>query len=167
MVEPARSLVLGRVIEVQETIDGFKARCQRLDRKAGIETDWLAIAGPMASEGSGFTFQPKADSDIAVIAYTQKKGIILGFIYGPNSTASDDPTELAITSRDGNTVILHDGDASGITLRDKNKNEIVMNADGITIKTKGDFKVEVGGNAGIEAEGTTTIIGSTVELNPS
>jgi hypothetical protein len=166
MADPSRALVLGRVIEVQETVDGLKARCQRLDRKKGIETDWLAIAGPMASAESGFKFQPQIDTDIAVIAYTQKKGIILGFIYGPNSVASDDPTELSITSRDGNTVILHDGDASGITLRDKHANEIVMNADGITIKTDGVFKVEAGSDATIEASGTTTIVGATVELNP-
>lgn len=166
MAEPSRALVLGRVIEVQETIEGLKARCQRLDRAPGIETDWLAIAGPMASVDSGFKFQPQAETDIAVIAYTQKKGIIIGFVYGPNAVASDDPTELAITSRDGNTVILHDGDASGITLRDSNENEIVMNADGITIKTNGAFTVEAGGDAKIEATGTTTVIGSTVELNP-
>ena len=165
MAEPSRALVLGRIIEVQETIEGLKARCQRLDRAPGIETDWLAIAVPMASADSGFKFQP-VEADIAVIAYTQKKGIIIGFIYGPNAVASDDPTELAITSRDGNTVILHDGDASGITLRDSNANEIVMNADGITIKTDGAFTVEAGGDAKVEATGTTTVIGATVELNP-
>ena len=166
MANDTRALVLGRVVEVQETVEGLKARCQRLDRPNGIETDWLAIASPMASENAGFMFQPQAETDIAVIAYTQKKGVILGFIYGPNSTANDDPTELAITSRDGNTVILHDGENSGITLRDSNANEIVMNADGITIKTEGAFLVEAGGDAKIEASGTNTQIGSTVELNP-
>ena len=166
MAEPSRALVLGRVVEVQETIEGLKARCQRLDQAPGVETDWMAVASPMASVESGFKFQPQAEDDIAVIAYTQKKGIIIGFIYGPNAPASDDPTELAITSRDGNTVILHDGDASGITLRDSNANEIVMNADGITIKTDGEFKVEAGSAAKIESQGTTTVIGSTVELNP-
>lgn len=166
MAEDTRALVLGRVVEVQETVEGLKARCQRLDRAPGIETDWLAISGPMASVDSGFKFQPQVDTDIAVIAYTQKKGIILGFIYGPNGVASDDPAELAITSRDGNTIILHDGDDSGITLRDSHNNEIVMNGDGITIKTDGAFKVEAGGDAQIEGTGTTTVIGATVELNP-
>lgn len=166
MAEPSRALVLGRVVEVQDTIAGFKARCQRLDQAPGVETDWLAIAGPMASVDSGFKFQPQVDSDIAVIAYTQKKGVIIGFIYGPNAPSSDAPAELAITSRDGNTVILHDGDDSGITLRDSNANEIVMNADGITIKTDGDFKIEAAGDAKVEASGTTTIVGATVELNP-
>ena len=166
MPEPTRALYLGRVVEVQETIDGLKARCQRLDREEGIETDWLPIASPMASDGAGFMFQPQVDTDIAVIAYAQKRAIILGFIYGPNAPASDAPAELAITSRDGNTVILHDGDDSGITLRDSNANEIVMNADGITIKTDGEFKVEAAGKATIESQDTTTIVGSTVELNP-
>ncbi len=166
MAELPRALVLGRVMEVQDSIDGLKARCQRLDRPVGVLTDWLHIACPMASTESGFKFQPMAETDMAVIAYTRKKGIILGFIYSPSAAASDDATELSITSRDGNTVILHDGDASGITLRDSNENEIVMNADGITIKTAGTFTVEATGAAKITSEDTTTIIGSTVELNP-
>jgi hypothetical protein len=161
MADIPQSLVLGRVIEVQEKVEGLMARVQRLDRKVGIETDWLAISSPMASVDSGFCFTPQAgeeDGDIAVIAYAQKRGVILGFIYGPNKTASDKPEELAITSRDGNTVILTDGDDSGITLQDKHNNQIIMNKDGITLKSDKDIKIEAGG--------TTTVIGTTVELNP-
>jgi hypothetical protein len=54
--------------------------------------------------------------------------------------------------------VLIDGADSGITLRDKHKNEITMSKDGITITTSGDIT--------IKANGTATIKGKTVELNP-
>lgn len=151
-------MALGKVVEAQETIDGMKARLQRLDRPIGIETDWIQIASPMAGPSAGFTFMPEID-DVAVIAYVGVRPIILGFIYGGGMAPfSDAANERVITSRDGNSLILIDGDDSGITLRDKHDNEIVMNKDGISIKTGKDLK--------LTADGKTTIIGATVELNP-
>jgi uncharacterized protein involved in type VI secretion and phage assembly len=169
------ALVLGRVVEAEGTVEGLKARLQRLDRPAGIETDWLPIASPMAGPEAGFVFTPEVD-DLAVLGFVGKKGIILGFIFGGTTTPpTDAPEERKIASRDGNALILIDGDDSGITHSDSNGNEVLMNADGIkltdangneivmdaggiTMTTSGDFK--------IEAAGTTTIIGATVELNP-
>ena len=152
------ALVLGRVVEAESTVEGLKARLQRLDRPAGIETDWLPIASPMAGPEAGFVFTPEVD-DLAVLGFVGKKGIILGFIFGGKTTPpTDAPEERKIASRDGNALILIDGDNTGITISDSNGNEIVMNADGISMKTGGDFK--------IEASGTTTVIGTTVELNP-
>ena len=152
------SLALGRVVEAESTVEGMKARLQRLDRPIGIETDWLPIASPMAGSEAGFAFTPEID-DLAVLGFVGKKGIILGFIFGGTTAPpTDAPEERKIASRDGNALVLIDGDDSGITISDSNGNEIVMNADGISMKTDGDFK--------IEATGTTTVIGATVELNP-
>ncbi len=110
-------------------------RVQRLDQNSDIETDWILLASPMAGDKAGFCFSPEPD-DVAVIAFCGEQPIILGFIYpGGVETPVTDPKERAIQSRDGNALILIDGDKSGITLRDKHKNEITMNADGITIKT--------------------------------
>ncbi len=154
----APSLVLGMVTETQSSVDGLKVRLQRLDRAGGIETDWIPIASPAAGNKAGFGFVPEIE-DVAIVAFNGTRPIVLGFIYGGGMEApSTDPLERIIQSRDGNALVLIDGDKSGITLRDKHNNEITMNKDGITIKTDGDLN--------LTASGTTTIKGATVELNP-
>ena len=98
-------LALGRVVEAQETIEGMKARLQRLDRPNGIETDLVQIASPMAGPNAGFSFMPEID-DIAVIAYVGKRPIVLGFVYGGGMAPfSDAANERVITSRDGNSLM--------------------------------------------------------------
>jgi uncharacterized protein involved in type VI secretion and phage assembly len=154
----APSLVLGTVVETQSSIVGLMVRLQRLDRPAGVETDWLQIAAPMAGEAAGVSFMPEA-GDVAVAAFHGTRPIVLGFVYGGGTTApSTDPLERIVQSRDGNALILVDGEKSGITLRDKHGNEIRMDSGGISITTGKDLT--------ISATGTTTITGATVELNP-
>jgi hypothetical protein len=158
MGELPTALALGRVVEVEISEKGLRARLQRLDRPQGIVTDWIAVASLMVGPEVGTLFAPEVD-DLAVVAFSAKRPLILGFITGGASGApTSDPKERTIASRDRNMIILIDGEKSGITLKDAHDNEIVMNADGITIKT--------GGALRIEAEGTTTIKGATVELNP-
>lgn len=154
----APSLVLGRVVETQPSVDGLKVRLQRLDRPAGTETDWLRIVSPMAGETAGFCFMPE-EGDLAVAAFHGHQPLVLGFVYGGGvQTPAEDPLERTIQSRDGNALVLVDGDKSGITLRDKHGNEIRMDQDGIAITSPKDVT--------ITASGTTTIKGTTVELNP-
>lgn len=152
------ALVLGNVNEVQEDIDGLKVRLQRLDHPAGVITDWVRIATPMAGNKYGFCFAPEV-GDLAVAAFQGERPIVLGFIYGGGAaTPSTDPAQRIIGSVDGNAILFTDGQDSGVTLRDKHGNQIVMDADGISISTDKDLK--------ITASGTTTIKGATVELNP-
>lgn len=152
------ALVLGTVAEIQKETDGLQIRLQRLDHPAGVLTDWLRVASPMAGNGYGFCFVPET-GDLAVAAFQGRRPIVLGFIYGGGTpTASSDPLERIISSVDGNALLLIDGKNSGITLRDKHGNQIVMDASGISISTDKDLN--------ITAAGTTTIKGATVELNP-
>ncbi len=158
MGELPTALALGRVVEVEVSEKGLRARLQRLDRPDGIVTDWIAVASLMAGPEVGTLFAPEID-DLAVLAFSAKRPVILGFITGGASGApTDDLNERTIASRDKNMIVLIDGANSGITLKDSHANEIVMNADGISIKTNGTLT--------IEAAGTTTIKGATVELNP-
>jgi len=93
-----------------------------------------------------------------VVAYAAKRAVILGFITGGESGApTDDVNERTISSRDKNMIVLIDGAKSGITLKDSHDNEIVMNKDGITIRTNG--------KRTLEAADTCAIKGATVELN--
>lgn len=154
----APALVLGRVVETQSSVDGLKVRLQRLDRPVGTETDWLRIVSPMAGDEAGFCFMPEVE-DLAVVAFHGLQGMVLGFLYGGGTKVpTTDPHERTIRSRDGNSLILVDGDKSGITLRDKHGNEIRMDKDGIAITSGKDIT--------ITASGTATIKGTTVELNP-
>jgi hypothetical protein len=157
MDDRTASLVLGRVTEVEISDKGLRAKLQRLDRAKGIETDWIAVAAPMAGPKVGTLFAPEVD-DLAVAGFTAKRAIILGFITGGASGAvTEDAHERTIASRDKNMIVLIDGDKSGITLRDSHDNEIVMNKDGISIRTKGSLS--------IQADGKCAVKGSTVELN--
>lgn len=154
----APALVLGKVVEVESSVSNYRVRLQRFDMPDGVETDWLAVLTPMAGESAGLLFTPEVD-DVAVVAFAGLRAIVLGFLYGGGVTPpTSKPEERIIQSRDGNALILIDGDSAGITIKDKNDNTITMDSNGITIKTSGDLT--------IEASGTTTIKGATVELNP-
>lgn len=152
------SLVLGTVVETQTQTEALMVRLQRLDHPDGVQTDWLQVAGPMAGNGYGFCFTPET-GDLAVVAFQGRRPIVLGFIYGgTDATPSADPVERLIASKDGNAVVLIDGEKSGVTIRDKHGNSIRMDSAGISISTDKDLT--------LQASGTTTIKGATVELNP-
>jgi uncharacterized protein involved in type VI secretion and phage assembly len=146
----APSIVLGKVIDTEDPEGRMRIRLQRLDQPDDMETSWAEVVTPMASNKAGFHFVPELD-DIAVIAFHGQRPMVIGYIFTPN-------VELPTAEQSERIIQSVDGDKSGITLRDKHNNEITMNADGITIKTDGKFTVEAGG--------TATIKGATVELNP-
>lgn len=157
MADLPTSLALGRVVEVEISDRGLRARLQRLDRPEGIVSDWIAVASPMAGPEVGLLFAPEID-DLAVLAFAANRPIILGFITaGEAGPATQELTERSIVSRDKNMVVLIDGDQGGITIRDSHDNQIVMDRDGITLKSNGEIR--------IEASGKTSIKGVTVELN--
>lgn len=157
MGDMPRSLVLGRVTEVEISDKGLRAKLQRLDRPEGIFTDWISVASPMVGPEVGTLFAPEID-DLAVVAFSAKRAVILGFITGGESGApTDDVNERTISSRDRNMIVLIDGAQSGITLKDSHDNEIVMNKEGITIRTNGKLT--------LDAADTCAIKGATVELN--
>jgi hypothetical protein len=156
----APSLVLGHVVEVESTLSSHKVRLQRLDMPKGVETDWISVLSPMAGDRAGLVFTPDPEQgDLAVVAFAGQRPIVLGFLFGGGMTLpTDKPEEKIIQARDGSALLLIDGAEAGVTLRDKHNNEIIMNKDGITISTEGDLT--------IKADGTATIKGKTVELNP-
>lgn len=152
------SLVLGRVLEAEIGETGLRVRLKRLDRAQGIETDWIQVASAMIGPQAGLIFAPEP-GDIAVMAYAARRPIVLGFITGADMPAPTDTLEeRTIQSRNGNFLKLIDGDEGGITLKDEHGNEIIMDQGGITLKSASDIT--------IEASGTATVKGATVELNP-
>lgn len=157
MVDLATSLVLGRVVEVEISDRGLRAKLQRLDYPDGVITDWLQVASLMAGPEVGTVFAPE-EGDLAVVAFSAAQPIILGFLTGGEiGAATAELNERVIASRDKNMLVLIDGEHSGITIKDSNGNQIVMNADGISIQSSGEIT--------LEASGKTAIKGATVELN--
>ncbi len=157
MPDAAGPLALGRVLEVEIDETGLRARVQRLDRAPGVTSDWISVASAMAGPECGVMFAPEV-GDVAVIGYAGKRPLVLGFITAAAAgAASSKPEERILSSRDKNMVVLIDGDNSGITIRDSNDNEIVMDASGISITSAGAITVE--------AAGTCAVKGATVELN--
>lgn len=157
MTDFPTALALGRVVEVEVSDRGLRAKLQRLDQSDGVITDWLQVASLMAGPEVGTLFAPEV-GDLAVLAFASAQPIILGFLTGGEiGAATTDLNERVIASRDKNMIVLIDGDNTGITIKDANGNQIVMNADGITIQSNGEITLEAGGK--------TAIKGATVELN--
>jgi hypothetical protein len=157
MPEVKGALALGRVVEVEITEKGLHAKVQRLDRAPGVISDWITVSSAMAGPECGVLFAPEPD-DIAVIGHAGERPLILGFITGASAgAASEETNERVIASRDKNMIVLVDGSSSGITIRDSNDNEIVMDQSGITMKSSGEITIEAGG--------TCAVKGATVELN--
>ncbi len=154
----APSITLGTVVDVESPDGPGKVRVQRMDMPDGVESSWLSVMSPFASDQAGMLITAEV-GDLAVIAFNGRRPIVLGFLYnGATTPPTDKVEEKTLASKDGNVIKLIDGSDKGVTIADDNGNEIILNADGISLKSSGDIK--------IEASGTTTVIGATVELNP-
>ncbi|MBE3638369.1 phage baseplate assembly protein V [Mangrovicoccus algicola] len=159
-------LVLGRVVDLEDPEARLRVRVQRLDRPAGVESDWMEILRPMAGEEAGIVAMPELE-DLAVIGHVGTRPVVLGFLHsGGQTPPAADVKERVIRTPNGHRILLADTDADGITIADAHGNEIVLNADGITITSASGLTIAAQGNIEIEAAGTTTIKGATVELNP-
>jgi len=146
------------VIDNQDPEARGRVKCQRLDRPDGVPLKWARVMMPFGGNATGFMMLPEV-GDLAVIAYFASEPLVLGFIYGgQDETAAEKVGQRRIKSKDGHMITFFDGEDSGISIEDAAGNSIVMKADGIAIKTSGTLS--------LEAAGTTTVKGATVELNP-
>jgi len=158
MADPASTLLLGRVTDNEDPEGRGRVRLQRLDRPDGVLSKWARVMMPFGGNGTGFMMLPEV-GDLAVVAYFIDEPVVLGFVYaGPDEVVSETVGQRRIRSKDGHTITLFDGEDSGITIEDAAGNLIEMTSEGINIKTSGSLT--------LEASGTTTVKGATVELNP-
>jgi uncharacterized protein involved in type VI secretion and phage assembly len=158
MGDPVGALFLGRVTDNDDPHRHGRVRLQRLDRPDGVHSKWAQVMMPFGGDGTGFMMLPEV-GDLAVVANFVDEPIVLGFVHaGRDAVISDAVGQRRIRSKDGHTITLFDGEDSGITIEDAGGNVIKMTSDGISIKTSGSLT--------LEASGTTTVKGATVELNP-
>lgn len=177
------------------------------------EGTWARVAAPDAGDTRGFFFRPEVNDEVVLGFFDgdPRSAVILGMLNSSAKPAplegSDDNHEKVLQTRSGcrlyfnddtkvivletpggNKMSISDED-SGITLEDQNGNQIVMNADGILLKSASavnieaatDIKAESGANlelkagAQLVAEGsagselkstaTTVIKGSLIQIN--
>lgn len=162
-------LVLGKVADVDDPERLGRIKVEYLHLPEGVESFWAPVVTPFAGPEAGLFMLPDVD-DIAVVSFRQGRidqPMVLGFIWnGDQAPPATETTERRIVSRKGHAITLSDGDADGIILEDAHGNKILMNADGITIETRGVLKVSAQSGATLESPGEVTVKGNPIQLNP-
>lgn len=140
-------------------------------------TLWARLGAPDAGKGRGYFFRPEIGDEVAVgfINGDPRQAIILGSLYSSKNTTperfgkpddkniskgivskkgmvigfDDDKTIVYIETPGKNTVKLDD-DGKKIQLDDQHGNSIIMDENGITLKSAKNFKVDVSGSVEIK-----------------
>jgi Rhs element Vgr protein len=175
-------LQIGLVEAFEADPDGMfriKLKLPAVDEKK--ESIWARLATPDAGKNRGYFFIPEKGDEVVVGFFNDdpRQAVILGSLYSkqnappePFKIADKNPDkgiitlgELKILLNDsdktvevstpaGNKLILKDKD--GLELTDKNGNQILMNAEGISIKSDKDIIID---------GKTITLKGSKVDVN--
>ena len=155
-----------------------------------INKIWARRATFWASNGYGSFFIPDVGDEVVVGFFDNDESlpVILGSLYSSKQAPSEEQkkenyikslvtkAKLSLTFDDekkvitwktpgGNSIVISD-DANGIQLTDKNKNSIVMDANGITIKSASALNLEAKTNISIQA-GTELVIKGKSAVNIS
>ena len=171
-------LQIGKVAAFEEDPDGefrVKVILPGIDEKDGAV--WARLAAPDAGPGRGWFFRPEVDDEVIVgfLNDDPRQAVILGSLYSsanaPPDAFSVDEENLTkgIVTRSGATIgivddekaqvfietpggnkLLLDDDGGALQLTDQNGNEIIMDANGVTIKSAKDLTLEASGNVEIK-----------------
>lgn len=177
------------------------------------EGTWARVAAPDAGEQRGFFFRPEVGDEVVLGFFggDPRAAVVLGMLHSSAKPApleaSDDNHEKVLQTRSGcklyfnddtkvivletpggNSVTISDED-SGLALKDQNGNELVLNADGILLKSAAaitleaatditaeasanlelkagaQLKAEGSGGSTVQSSATTVIKGSLVQIN--
>jgi uncharacterized protein involved in type VI secretion and phage assembly len=109
------------------------------------ESQWCIPCVPFTGDGHGIMFLP-AVGDVVWIEFEEgdiEKPIWVGSWWGLRKaplTYSEVANKRIIKTRSGNEIVLEDTEGGeNIFIQDKNGNSILMNKDGITIRSCKDF----------------------------
>ncbi|MGZ4989526.1 MAG: type VI secretion system tip protein VgrG [Methylobacter sp.] len=170
-------LHIGLVLELGEDPDKeLKVKIQLPMLKDDTNTLWARLATPDAGKGRGYFFRPEIDDEVVVgfVNDDPRQAIILGALFGSKNSQperfgqpdnknsakgiaskkgmvigfDDDKVIVYIETPAKNTIQLDDN-GKKIQLNDQHGNSIVMDQNGITLKSAKDFKVEASGNVEI------------------
>lgn len=171
-------LHIGLVLELGEDPDKeLKVKVQLPMLKQDANTLWARLGSPDAGKGRGYFFRPEVGDEVVIgfVNDDPRQAIILGSLYSSKNSSperfgkpddknigkgiaskkgmvigfDDDKTIVYIETPGKNTIKLDD-DGKKIQLDDQHGNSIIMDENGITLKSAKDFKVEAGGNVEIK-----------------
>lgn len=136
------------------------------------ESDWIAVAAPMAGNQCGAFFMPE-ENDQVLVAFSHghvERSYILGALWSDaQKPPGDDRQKRQLTSRSGHSVTLDDTkDAELISIIDKSgKNKIVLDAKNstITIECGGDLTIRSKGNLVLHSDKDVSIEGQKLTLD--
>lgn len=147
--------------------------------QSGDDGIWARLSSFYASNGVGAFFYPEVGDEV-VLGFLDDHPdapIILGSLYSKKNVAPETPDEdnthktlltkskmkldfdedkkiITIVTPGENTIVISDED-KGVTITDENKNQIQMNADGVTIESKKAMTLKAANDLEISASGIT------------
>jgi Rhs element Vgr protein len=178
-------LHVGKVLQLQDDPDGAERILVHIPMitpaGSGLWARWASVD---AGNNRGFVWRPEIDDEVAVgfLGGDPRSPLVLGGLHSAANpapiAASDDNFEKGYVSKSemrlhfdddkkivtietpGGHQLFLDEDDSSIRIVELNGNSVVMNADGITMDSPGDFIVTCAGNATIEAGGNIELTAS-------
>lgn len=166
----APGLTIGLVSAYADDPDGEYRVRLTLPGMAGDDELWARLAAPEAGEGRGFFFRPEPGDEVVVgfLGDDPRQPVVLGALFGSKNSPPTDFASLsednigkgvvtrhgitlAFTDQDGKPIIqlktpkgalVIDDDKQEIRLSDGHSNSILLNKDGITIKSGKDFTLD-------------------------
>lgn len=173
-------LHIGLVLELGEDPDKeLKVKIQLPMLKDDANTLWARLATPDAGKGRGYYFRPEIGDEVVIgfVNDDPRQAIILGSLYSSKNSPPvrfgepddknigkgiaskkgmvigfDDDKAIVYIETPGKNSIKLDDDGKKIQLDDQHGNSIIMDQNGITLKSAKDFKLEASGN--VEIKGT-------------
>lgn len=155
----------------------FRLRVQIPAFGADAPSIWARLLSLEAGNGRGFFFRPEVGDEVVVgfLDNDSRQAIVLGSLFGskqlppvPNEEITEDNFIKGFFSREGiqikmddekkalhfitseNQSITLDEDAQSIEIKDVNENSILMDADGITIRSAKNIVIEASDNVEIK-----------------
>lgn len=169
-------LQVGVVVDFEEDPNGefrLKVNVPAISADEGIL--WARLLSPDAGVGRGYFFRPEVGDEVILgfLNDDPRQPIVIGSVYGsvntpPIDTVDADNFHKGIFSREGIKItmddekkiltlsttddrkVVLDEEEGSLTLADDHGNEIIMNSDGIQIKSASDLIMEASGNVEIK-----------------
>ena len=181
----ARGLSIGVVSDYADDPDGeYRVQLRLPGMTAGEETMWARLAAPEAGHERGFFFRPDPGDEVVVgfLADDPRQPVVLGALFGsknrpppPFAELSDKNKAKGLLTAHGLAIELTDQDSpimslktpkallalddktGEIRLSDGNSNSVVLDKNGITIKSGKDLT--------LEAPGKVVLKGASIDAN--
>jgi len=178
-------LHIGKVLQLQDDPDGAERILVHIPMitpaGSGLWARWASVD---AGNSRGFVWRPEIDDEVVVgfLGGDPRSPIVLGGLHSAANPAPieaaddnfekgyisksemrfhfDDDKKIITLETPGGHQLFLDEDDSSIRIVELNGNSTVMNADGITMDSPGDFIVTCSGNATIEAGGNIELTAS-------